>query len=362
MRILLIVNASASSVTARSRVLIQHRLSTEHDLTIAQTSRRGHATRLAQGAAADGVEVVAVLGGDGTLNEAANGLAGTATALGVLPGGSTNVFARTIGMANDPLKATDQLLAALGGTPADGSAPSRAGHGGIRAISLGNANGRYFLFHVGLGFDAAVVAEVEKRSLLKRYFGAVVFIGAAVATWRTYDRESPWFTATTPGHAPVDGYFAVGLNTSPYTFLGDSRLDVAPGTDLDSGLSLLVFERLTIPGLVAVVAASATRRATLPDAATPDAGASVGRRRLPLMGPSRLQLTRQVDQIEITGHRAVPYQVDGDYLGKTERLTIRCHPDALRLVVPGSAADAATNPDANVNPVTFDGRAAEGGS
>src|ERR1700682_6159201 len=102
MRVLLIVNASASSVTARARVVIQKALSADHQVTVAETSRRGHATRLAQGAAADGADVVVVLGGDGTLNEAANGLAGTATALGVLPGGSTNVFARTLGMTNDP--------------------------------------------------------------------------------------------------------------------------------------------------------------------------------------------------------------------------------------------------------------------
>ena len=76
------------------------------------TSRRGHASRLARGAAATGTDVVAVLGGDGTLNEAANGLAGTECALAALPGGSTNVFARTIGLADEPLDATAQLVAA----------------------------------------------------------------------------------------------------------------------------------------------------------------------------------------------------------------------------------------------------------
>src|SRR5688500_14186112 len=113
MRLLLLVNSSASSVTPRSRVVIGKALSADHDVTVAETSRRGHATRLAQGAAADGYEVVVALGGDGTINEAANGLAGGPCALGVLPGGSTNVFARTIGLANDPVEATGQLLAAL---------------------------------------------------------------------------------------------------------------------------------------------------------------------------------------------------------------------------------------------------------
>src|SRR6516165_352000 len=101
MKLLLLVNESASSVTPRARVVIQKALAADHEVTFAETSRRGHASRLAQGAAADGVNVVVVLGGDGTLNEAANGLAGTDTALGVLPGGSTNVFARTIGLPVD---------------------------------------------------------------------------------------------------------------------------------------------------------------------------------------------------------------------------------------------------------------------
>src|SRR6202022_3464296 len=113
MRLLLLVNTSASSVTARGRVVIQKALAADHEVTVAETSRRGHASRLAQGAAADGLDAVIVLGGDGTLNEAANGLAGSATALGGLPGGSTNVYARTIGMTNDPIEATGELLAAL---------------------------------------------------------------------------------------------------------------------------------------------------------------------------------------------------------------------------------------------------------
>ena len=96
-KLLFIVNTSASSVTERARVVIQKALSADHEVTTALTSRRGHATRLAQGAASQRLDAVVVLGGDGTLNEAANGLAGSATALGVLPGGSTNVFARTIG-------------------------------------------------------------------------------------------------------------------------------------------------------------------------------------------------------------------------------------------------------------------------
>jgi diacylglycerol kinase family enzyme len=210
LRILLIVNASASSVTARTLVVIQKALAADYRVSVAETSRRGHASRLAQGAAADGVDVVVVLGGDGTLNEAANGLARTPTALAVLPGGSTNVYARSIGMTNDPVEATGELLRALAA-------------GSIRSVSLGLVNGRYFLFHVGIGYDAAVVEQVERRGTLKRYAGHPLFIYAAVATWsRSYDRRHPHFRVAIPGRSDVtDGYFAICLKSNPYTFLRD---------------------------------------------------------------------------------------------------------------------------------------------
>src|SRR5436190_6170647 len=209
MKLLLLVNASASAVTARGRVVIQKALSADHEVTASETSRRGHASRLAQGAAADGVDVVVVLGGDGTLNEAANGLAGTTTALGVLPGGSTNVFARTIGMSNDPVEATGELLAALF-------------RGSLRRIALGSVNGRYFLFHVGIGFDAAVVAQVERRGALKRYAGHPLFGCAPLDTWlRHYDRSRPRLEIHhADGTVVDDGYLALCFNSNPYTFLG----------------------------------------------------------------------------------------------------------------------------------------------
>src|SRR5690606_14257900 len=111
--------------------------------------------------------------------EAANGLVGTDTALGILPGGSSNVFARTIGLPNDPIEATGVLLDSLA-------------TGSIRRVGLGAVNGRCFLFHTGLGFDAAVVEQVERRSSLKRYAGHPLFVYAGFATWfRHFDKSRP---------------------------------------------------------------------------------------------------------------------------------------------------------------------------
>jgi diacylglycerol kinase family enzyme len=303
-RLLLIVNASASSVTARTRVVIQKALSADHEVAVAETSRRGHATRLAQGAAAEGRHAVVVLGGDGTLNEAANGLAGSTTALGVLPGGSTNVFARTIGMTNDPVEATGELLAAMA-------------RGSRRRIGLGSVNGRYFLFHVGLGFDAAVVEQVEKRGALKRYAGHPLFVWAAVTTWmRHYDRSRPRFALAVDGGPVVDDAgFALVLKTNPYTFLGNRPFDVAPAAGFDTGLSLVVFRRIGLRVLVGA-AASALR------------GGGVR--------PTR-QIVRCDDvqgAVTVTGFGPFPYQVDGDYLGEVSHLALRHEPECLDLILP----------------------------
>ena len=305
MKVLLVVNTSASSVTARGRVVIQKALSADHDVSMAETSRRGHASRLAQGAAADGVDVVVVLGGDGTLNEAANGLAGTDTALAVLPGGSTNVFARTIGLPNDPIEATGSLLSALG-------------RGAIRRVGLGNVNGRYFLFNVGIGFDAAVVQQVERRGDLKRYAGHPLFVWAAFTTWfRHFDRSRPRFAIQhEPGGEVVDdGYFTLVQNTNPYTFLGSIPLDTAPDAGLDEPLTALTFRSLDMIFMLSVVVAA-------------------------LRGGGRLHRMRHLAYrtnltgLTLTGYGPVPYQVDGDFLGESERLVFRHEPDCLNLVLP----------------------------
>src|SRR5262249_39004112 len=138
-RVLLLVNPTSASFREQARAAVERRLASAHDLEVQETEQRGHAIKLAAAAASDETDVVAVLAGDGTVNEAASGLVGTGTALAPLPGGSTNVFARTIGVAYDPVAATDALLASLSA-------------GSYRRIGVGTANDRCFLFHLGAGF------------------------------------------------------------------------------------------------------------------------------------------------------------------------------------------------------------------
>ena len=301
---LLLVNSTASSVTPRGRVVIQKALSADHDVTVAETSRRGHAARLARGAAADGVDLVVALGGDGTLNEAANGLAGTDTALAPLPGGSTNVFARTLGLPNDPIEATGMLLAALD-------------RGSIEPVGLGSVNGRYFLFHVGMGFDAAVVKQVERRSGLKRYAGHPLFVYAGFATWfRHYDTKRPRMAIHYPDGTVVDdSYLTLCLNTNPYTFLGNRPLNVAPDAGLDRGLAVIGLRTLSFAPTMAIILSVL--------------GSGERARKHP-----KVSYRHDLTSLRVEGYGPFPYQVDGDYLGETERLEIRHEPDVLRLVIP----------------------------
>jgi diacylglycerol kinase family enzyme len=304
MRVLLIVNTTASSVTARKRVRIQQALSAVHDVEMAETSRRGHAARIARGAARRGVEVVAVLGGDGTLNEAADGLVGTDTALAPLPGGSTNVYARTLGLADDPLDATQQLL---------GSLERRS----FERIGLGQVNGRYFLFHTGVGFDASVVSWVERHSSLKRYIAHPLFVVAAFDTWlRTYDHSHGRFDVTLgSGEVIEGGTMTIVSKTSPYTYIGHRPFIVAPAAGLDTPLSVTVLKTRSAPAMLSLAAAALVSADALhrhPNVVHRDG----------------------VRRVTFTSTEPFPYQVDGDYLGEVTRLDFGYEPDVLTLVVP----------------------------
>ena len=305
MRLLLVVNAFASSVTARNKVMI-HQILTDggHEVAVVETNRRGHATRYAQDAVNRRVDVVVALGGDGTLNEVVTGLAGSDTAVAVLPGGSTNVFARTIGLPNDPVAAASVVASAI----AEGS---------VRRIGLGSVNGRYFTFHTGVGFDAAVVATVEKRANVKRWFGHPLFVWASVSTWaRGYDRRRPHFAVTVDDRPTLpNGMFTIVMNTNPYTFLGERPLDLVPGAGLDSALAVVTFRRLTLAALVPALA-----RALL------GGGLPVDK--------AHLDVRRDVKTVLVEYEEPFPYQVDGDYLGETRRLQFTYVPDAVSLVVP----------------------------
>ena len=155
MRALLVVNPKATATSSRTRDVLARALGSEAKLDVVETRARGHATSLARRALTDGIDVVVALGGDGTVNEVVNGLLADGPgpdvpALGVVPGGSANVFARSLGLPDDPVDATAELITAL--------------HDGRRrSLGLGRADDRWFVFAAGVGLDAEVVERVERR-------------------------------------------------------------------------------------------------------------------------------------------------------------------------------------------------------
>ncbi len=308
-RVTLLVNPFASTMTPKKRALVEKVLGEGHDVTVVETTCRDHATLLAAEAAAADAEVLAVLGGDGTLNEAANGLAGTATAMAALPAGSTNVFARTIGVPNDAGKAVIQLSRLLAA-------------GSIRRMPLGVVNGRRFLFHTGLGFDAAVVEQVERRASLKRKLGQAIFVHATVVTLAGhFDLRVPHFTMhfgdPDRGGTDVDGAYAVVMNSNPYTYLGRISLNLTPDAQPGRGLVAVTVRTMHLPAVVGLLTSAMGRGKRL--------------RRNPQVDhrPDLLSFT-------VTGLGPFPYQVDGDYLGMTEALAISYEPHALAIVAPSS--------------------------
>jgi len=305
MKLMLLINPSASSVDWKSRMAANSALVGEHDLTTVETTRRDDATDLARQAAADGFDAVVVLGGDGTLNEAANGLAGTSTALAALPGGSTNVFARTIGMAPKATRAAPQLQAAL----------QRADF--MRTFDLGTVNGRHFLFHLGIGYDAAVVAQVERRSSLKRKIGQAIFVYSSFSTYfKHYDHRRPSFAIDFPdGTSVEDGFFTICLNTDPYTYLGRRPLSVTPDTGPERGLVTVTTRKLKVRTLLTLF------------------GSAMGQGEM-LRRSKDIDYHTDLSSITVRGHKPFPHQVDGDYLGDVEELKVTHGESSIRLIVP----------------------------
>ena len=310
LRILLVVNSFASSVTARNTVVVHQALSRDHEVQMVETNRRGHATRFAQDAARRGLDVVVAFGGDGTLNEVATGLAGTDTALAVMPGGSTNVFARTIGLKNDPAVAVKQIVGGL-----------KEGRG--EPIGLGRVNGRYFCFHTGIGFDAAVVREVEKRASLKRYAGHPLFVAASLQTWLAkYDRAKPHFRVIGDNWRVDEGFFTVVLNTNPYTYLGNRPLDLSPAATLDRGLVAVSFKTLSAGAVLKTLFGALRGGGIKVDAKNADI----------------LDVHTDLSHLIVSSEEHFPFQLDGDYLGETTNLEFHHVPEALRMVRPTPAS------------------------
>ncbi len=308
MRALLVVNPAATTASRRTRQVLTAALDSDLKLDVVRTQHRGHGCELAWQARLDGLDLVVVLGGDGTVNEVVNGLLGAAGPhesvphLGVVPGGGTNVFARALQIPHDPVEATGALLDALR-------------RGRRRTIGLGQADQRWFTFCAGMGLDAEVVAAVDRRRRAGSRVDTSAYIRTSLSTFfRTTDRREPALTVETPDRPPDPGvHLAIIANTAPWTYLGDRPLVTSPRASFDSGLDVYGLHRLRTASTLRQV------RQIL---------AAGGR------GPHGRQVLDRHDLPELTirASRPVDLQVDGEPLGERKKVTFRSVPNALRVL------------------------------
>jgi diacylglycerol kinase family enzyme len=303
-RMLIIVNPYATTVSDRLRNLVVYALQGRFEVDAVDTEARGHATELCREAAHEGYDVVVAFGGDGTVNEAANGLLGSPTPLCCLPGGSANVFAKMLGIPGDVVDATEHLLAM-----ADDWRP--------RKVDLGVVNGRCFTFASGLGLDASVVERVDANPRMKARLGPYFFTWVAVRTlMRRYLLTPPRLEVEVQGERTLRGVTAIVQNGSPFTYFKDRPINMFDGAALDSGL----------------LAGGVLHRAT------PLAMPSIALRAF--SSRARVSGNRQVTGLEPTGALSVrsadgtplPLQVDGDYLGEVTEARYSILPQALNVV------------------------------
>src|SRR5216117_3223236 len=190
-RLLLVVNPVARTVSTPTLAVIEKALSADFVLEVAETKGRGHANELTAQAVADGIDLVVVFSGDGTINEAVNALAGTEVALGVLPGGATNVLVRALGLPTDPVESTGILIA-------------RALDEVSTKLHLGRADGRYFAVNCGAGVDAAAMKRLDdKFPKDKQRFERAAFWAVARSLIFSYAGRTPDLTLRVNGGEPL---------------------------------------------------------------------------------------------------------------------------------------------------------------
>ena len=298
---MLIANPHAGSVSARTREVMVKALEADFKVEDVETQSRDHATEMARDAVDRDFDAVIAFGGDGTINEVAQPLVGTHVALGVLPGGSTNVLARSLGIPTDPVEATAFVAERL-------RANAR------RRIHVGRVDGRYFLFAVGLGLDGEVVKRVEANPEGKREHGEWLFLWNAVkAGLGEYRGVDPLVSMRIDGGEEHRVVLAISCNARPFTYFKRWPVDVCPEADLDAGLDVF--------GLQKVTALSVPRIAWAI-----------------LVSRSHVRWKKGVHRhdvraIDLVADKPLPLQVDGDYIGEWSRAEIRLVPDALDVLV-----------------------------
>lgn len=313
MRGLLIVNPQATTTTGNSADLAIRSLAGLVDLDVEHTRYRGHARELA--AAARG-ELVIVLGGDGAVNEAVNGIMarppgqapgsahgqGEAPLLAVIPGGGGNVLAQALGLPANAAAAIARIRQVIK-------------EGQYRTIGLGLAGDRFFTFSAGLGMDAEVVREVERLRASGHRESPALFLRTMVRQYRSgTDRRTPALTLERDGQPSTPDLFMTAItNRSPWTYLHGRAVLPVPNPDFNSGLDVFALRKVRATTIVSAVGQMLLFRRRSPR----------GRHTLTVTG---------LESLTIRSVRPIAFQVDGDYLGETEAVKFQFVPHALRVI------------------------------
>ncbi|HSY14949.1 MAG TPA: diacylglycerol kinase family protein [Jatrophihabitantaceae bacterium] len=306
MRVLVVVNPRATATTERGRDVLAHALGGTAELQIERTSNRGHAAALACRAMRDGMDAVVALGGDGTVNEVVNGLLTDGVhdrvpALGIVPAGSTNVFARALGLPNDAIEATGVLL--------DAVRERRT-----RGVSIGRADDRWFIFAAGVGFDAAVIARVERERSRGHRSTAALYARAGLREFFAADRRHPLLRLELPDGTTHRGiHMAIVANADPWTYLGDRALRATPQASFAHGLDVYGRTRMGTAGVVYALGQMT--------------------RRTPKLAGRSAMLLHDLPGFILHADEPVMLQVDGDLIGPRREVTFRSVPDAIRIMI-----------------------------
>ncbi|MEV0295095.1 diacylglycerol kinase family protein [Nocardia sp. NPDC050710] len=311
MRTLLIVNPNATSTTPATRDLLAHALESRTQLTVAHTQHRGHAAELAQWASTNEMDLIVVHGGDGTVNETINGFLplpqvddGQAwrPRLGVIPGGSANVFARALGISPDPVTATNQLIDLL--------TLNRD-----RKIGLGLADDRWFTFSAGVGLDADVCEAIDASRARGHTATPARYIRTTVRQFFRAKGNEPAVRIEIPGHETVDGvHYAFVTNASPWTYLNSTPVHTNPGTTFETGLGVFAMRSMAVlPTLLLARQLLATNG-----------------------NPKSRNLFREDDvpSVRIETAEPIGLQIDGDFIGKRNVVDFTSIPNVLEVIAP----------------------------
>ena len=311
MDVLAIFNPSASRVDERAQAAVLRALRGTCTVEAVRTDHPFHAAELATQAAQEGARLVVAVGGDGTANEAANGLAGTDTALWCLPGGSTNVYARTQGVPARLGPATEQLAAHIA-------------RPGLRRMTTGTVDGRHFLFMSGIGVTAEMMRRVAQRPELRaRLRAGYVAVGAAVALTEAGRGRLPRLTVEAGGHT-TEAATVIIQRSDPLTYFGPRPVSVCPPGALGNGTLSVAFADRAAPVDVAGIFL-----------------------RLLSGDPGRVSAHPRVTTLEdLAGlrvsspdGRSFGIEVDGTYVGDATAATYGVAPGSLLVAGPAGLAD-----------------------